>query len=65
MRTIPGAIIAEFPPLAPHNVLKKWLYIDSQHAEFERTLERVAEAISRDDPRFGIHPRPRTRSAKR
>ena len=31
-------IVAEFPPLAPHNVLKKWLYIDSQHAELERTL---------------------------
>src|SRR3954469_5091321 len=28
------AIIAEFPPLASHAVLKKWLYIDSQHAEF-------------------------------
>jgi hypothetical protein len=50
------AIIKEFPQLAPHNILKKWLYIDSQHEDFEPTMERVAEAISRDDPRFGIHP---------
>jgi hypothetical protein len=53
------AIIEEFPHLAPHAVLKKWLYIDSRHAHFEPTLERVAAAIARDDPRFGIHPRPR------
>ena len=57
------AIIAEFPQLAPHDVLKKWLYIDSKHADFEPTAERVAAAIARDDPRFGIHPRPRKRKA--
>jgi hypothetical protein len=51
------AIIEEFPPLAPHDILKKWLYIDSRHEDFERTMERVAQAISRDDPRFGIQPR--------
>ena len=60
-----AAIINEFPILAPHIVLKKWLYIDSNHEDFESTLERVANAISRDDPRFGIHPRPRRDSAKR
>ena len=59
------AIIAEFPQLAPHDVLKKWLYIDSHHAEFEPTLERVAKAIARDDPRFGIHPRPRRHRSAR
>ena len=60
-----AAITAEFPQLAPHDVLKKWLYIDSRHADFEPTLERVAEAIARDDRRFGIEPRPRTRSGRR
>src|SRR5262245_47705655 len=54
-----GPIIEEFPQLAPHDILKKWLFIDSRHADFEPTLERVAAAIARDDPRFGIHPRPR------
>ena len=54
-----AAIIDAFPALAPHDVLKKWLYIDSVHDDFEPTMERVAVAIARNDPRFGIHPRPR------
>jgi len=52
-----GAIIEEFPQLASHDILKKWLYIDSRHEDFESTIERVAEAIARDDPRFGIQPK--------
>jgi hypothetical protein len=55
------ALIHDFPALAPHAVLKKWLYIDSRHQAFEPTMERVAEAIAQGDPRFGIHPRPRAR----
>jgi hypothetical protein len=56
-----AAIIKAFPQLAPHHILKKWLYIDSRHDDFEPTMERVAEAIARDDQRFGIQPRPRKR----
>jgi hypothetical protein len=52
----PG-IIREFPQLAPHDVLRKWLYIDSRHQEFESTVERLAEAMVRNDRRFGIQPR--------
>jgi len=64
------AIIEEFPALAPHDVLRKWLYIDSRHEDFEPTMERVAQAIARDDQRFGIHPHPgrekmRSRSRRR
>ena len=51
-----AAICKEFPHLAPHDVLGKWLYIDSRHDEFETTMERVARAIARNDPRFGIQP---------
>ncbi len=54
-------IARQFPHLAPHDVLRKWLYIDSRHERFEPTMQQVAEAIARDDPRFGIHPRPRKR----
>ncbi len=50
------AILREFPQLAPHDVLKKWLFIDSRHDDFEPTMERVAQAIARDDRRFGIRP---------
>ena len=53
------AIIEQFPQLAPHDLLKKWLYIASLHEEFEPTMEHVAAAIARDDQRFGIHPHPR------
>jgi hypothetical protein len=59
------AMIEEFPPLAPHDVLKKWLYIDSRHPEFELTIERVAQAIARNDPRFGIHPRSKNPTVRR
>ena len=53
------AIIEEFPTLTPHDILKKWLYIDSRHEDFEPTMERVASAIAQDDQRFGIDPHPR------
>ena len=52
-----AAILGTFPDLAPHDVLKKWLYIDSRHARFETTMAAVAAAISRNDQRFGIQPR--------
>ena len=58
-----AAIIEEFPQLVRHDILKKWLYIDSRHEDFEPTMERVAEAIARDDQRFGIHPGPTQRRA--
>jgi hypothetical protein len=55
------SILEEFPQLAPHDILKKWLYIDSRHEDFEQTMEGVAKAIARDDQRFGIHPHPKKR----
>lgn len=54
-----AAIINEFPQLAPHDILKKWLYIDSRHEDFEPTMESVAKAMALDDQRFGIRPHPR------
>jgi hypothetical protein len=59
------AIIQEFPELVPHDILKKWLYIDSRREDFEPIMERVAKAIARGDQRFGIRPNPRRRSASR
>lgn len=50
------ALMDEFPPLKPHDILKKWLYLDSRHEEFEPTMERIAQAIARNDRRFGIQP---------
>lgn len=53
-----SAILEEFPEFAPHAILKKWLYIDSRHDRFEAVMERVASAMTRNDRRFGIQPRP-------
>ena len=53
-----AAIVDEFPGLAPHDVLRKWLYVDSRHEHFETTVEGVARAVARGDERFGIQPRP-------
>jgi hypothetical protein len=51
-----ASIRAEFPALVPHDVLRKWLYIDSTHEDFEPTMERVARRIAGNDRRFGIVP---------
>lgn len=59
-----ASIVNEFPGLAPHDILKKWLYIDTRHEEFEGTMEGVAKAIARDDHRFGVQPRPRKGRSK-
>jgi|SRR5215471_5861701 len=58
------SILEEFPHLAPHDILEKWLYIDSRHEDFEPTMERVAKAVARDDPRFGIHPHAKNKSVR-
>jgi len=52
-----ASIRSEFPALAPHRVLRKWLFIDSAHEDFESTMERVAACLARDDRRFGVVPR--------
>ena len=54
-----ASIRAEFPTLAPHGFLRKWLYIDSADRKFESTMEAVAHRIARNDPRFGVPPRAR------
>jgi len=51
-----ASIRADFPALRPHEVLRKWLFIDSTHRNFERTMEGVARRMSVNDPRFGIVP---------
>jgi len=59
-----ASIQAEFPALMPHEVLRKWLFIDSTHEDFESTMEAVAKHVAGNDPRFGILPRPEAGEAK-
>jgi hypothetical protein len=60
-----ASIRAEFPALAPHRVLRKWLFIDSGHDQFESTMESVARRVARNDLRFGIAPAHRRPRAKK
>jgi hypothetical protein len=52
-----ASIQAEFPALMPHGVLRKWLFIDSTHEDFESTMEGVARRVASNDRRFGILPK--------
>jgi hypothetical protein len=58
-----ASIRTDFPVLIPHDILRKWLYIDSTHQDFETTMEAIAKCMARNDQRFGIIPG--TRSASR
>lgn len=49
-----GSIQAEFPALKPHEVLRKWFFIDSSHEDFESTMDAVAKRMADNDPRFGV-----------
>jgi hypothetical protein len=59
------SIRAEFPALAPHDVLRKWLFVDSTHPDFELTMQAVATCMTRNDLRFGIPPRSAKPSRRR
>lgn len=59
-----ASLQAEFPALLPHEFLRKWLFIDSTHENFESTMEAVAKHIARNDPRFGIVPKPTRQRTK-
>ena len=60
-----ASIRTDFPALKPHRVLRKWLYIDSTHDDFESTIEAVATCMARNDARFGIEPRRTTRTKRK
>ena len=57
-----ASIRAEFPVLMPHAVLRKWLYIDSAHEDFEPTMEAaiVAAGLLGLPGADLIGPQPRT-----
>jgi hypothetical protein len=52
-----ASIRDEFRALSPHAVLRKWLFVDSRHADFETTMVAVAKQMARNDQRFGVMPR--------
>lgn len=58
------ALRADFPGLAPHPILPKWLYLPESDDAFERTATRLVALALRRDPRLGVTPRPRQRSRR-
>ncbi len=52
---------AEFPALAPHPVLPKWLYLPETHDDFEKAAARLVALSRRRDPRIGVAPKPKRR----
>jgi hypothetical protein len=50
------SLIAEFPSLAPHPVLPKWLYLPEASPAFEADAARLVALIRRLEPRIGVLP---------
>lgn len=59
------SLIAEFPALAPHPILGKWLYLPESSDNFEAAAERLVRLVRRRDPRIGIIPGTRKRKPAR
>jgi hypothetical protein len=62
-----AALMAEFPALASHPVLGKWLYLPESATSFERDAEKLVECVRRLDARIGVLPekkRPKKRPAR-
>ncbi len=59
-----AALCAEFPALSIHPVLGKWLYLPESAAAFERTATALVQLIRRRDPRLGVVPPKKRKSAR-
>lgn len=57
------ALQADYPELAPHPILPKWLYLPETANTFERTAVRLVELARRRDPRIGVTPQPTKKPA--
>lgn len=58
-RTRHAVLQAEFPELAPHPILPKWLYLPETADRFERIASRLVTLARQRDPRIGIVPSPK------
>jgi hypothetical protein len=56
------ALRTEFPELAPHPILPKWLYLPESADAFERVAQRLVALARARDPRVGVLPQPRRKS---
>ena len=57
------SLLADFPALRQHPVLKKWLYLPESAETFERDARRLVQLARTRDPRIGIPPSPKKKKA--
>jgi hypothetical protein len=55
-------LTADYPALAPHPLLTKWLYLSSNDETFDATARALIARILRNDPLLGVIPKPRRKS---
>ena len=64
-REVHSSLINEFPSMFPHPVLSKWLYLPQTVDDFEDVALEIAQAIGRNDLRFGILPKVKPANRKK
>lgn len=56
-----AALLGEFPALAPHPILPKWLYLPESVDAFETVAARLVSLARKRDSRLGVIPGTRKR----
>ncbi|MBX3434611.1 MAG: hypothetical protein KF847_14930 [Pirellulales bacterium] len=56
-----ASLMADFPALSPHPVLRKWLYLPESSEAFEPVAEDLVRLARQYDSRIGVDPRPKKR----
>ena len=57
-----ASLTVDFPDLAPHPILPKWLYLPESAANFEHAATRLVALARRRDARIGVTPQPKRRA---
>ena len=55
------ALRTDFPELAPHPILPKWLYLPESAGRFETVAGKLVTLAKHRDPRLGVTPSARKR----
>lgn len=60
-----ASLVAEFPELAPHHLLKKWLCLPASEENYEESAQKLVRLILHEDPRLGVPGSIRSRAHAR
>lgn len=58
------SLLTDFPELAPHPILPKWLYLPETADRFEPVAVALVRLVRQRDPRLGVLPRPKKKPAR-